>query len=110
MFAILINFDVEYANTIEKVKTASGFPMALMIYYVCPAAFIVGGLLKTLYHTCAEPWKEIGGTEKWTGQQFVPKPRSEIVNKEISIPEADVPDTPTGQYKKILKAVHEQNS
>ena len=104
-----MNFDVEYAITIEKVENASRFSMPLMVYYVCPAAFILGGLTKTLYHTCAEQWKLVGSTEKWTGQQCVPKPRSEIINKEISIPEADIPDTPTEQYKKILKVVQEQN-
>ena len=108
VFTILMETSPEYASTMMKVEKASGFSMSTTIYLVCPISMLLSGLVKISYHATSERWKEIGSTEKWTGQQCVPKPRSEIINKEISIPEADIPDKPTEQYKKILKVVQEQ--
>ena len=92
VFTLLIHFDQEYASTIEKVKAASGFSMSTMIYFVCPAALVQSALIKLVYHTWAEPWKKMGFSAKWTSQQFVPKPKSKIIPKEIHFPDAVIPE------------------
>ena len=60
VFTILMHNIPEYAQTIEKVKAASGFPMSDMIYLVCPAAFLLSVISKTLYHATSEPWRVAG--------------------------------------------------
>ena len=92
VFTLLIHFDQEYASTIEKVRAASGFSMSTMIYFVCPAALVQSALIKLVYHTWAEPWKKMGFSAKWTSQQFVPKPKSKIIQApELDIPEPNIP-------------------
>ena len=92
VFTLLIHFDQEYASTIEKVRAASGFSMSTMIYFVCPAALVQSALIKLVYHTWTEPWKKMGLSAKWTSQQFVPKPKSKIIQApELDIPEPNIP-------------------
>ena len=88
VFALLVKFDPEYASTIEKVRAASGFSVSKMIYFVCPGAFLLlllllSALSKLAYHAFAEPWGQMSSSEKWTFQQCVPRPKSEIVSKDI---------------------------
>ena len=66
--------------------------MSTMIYFVCPAALVQSALIKLVYHTWAEPWKKMGLSAKWTSQQFVPKPKSKIIQApELDIPEPNIP-------------------
>ena len=94
VFTLLIHFDQEYASTIEKVRAASGFSMSVMIYLVCPAALLFSAVSKLAYHTWADPWRKMGSSEKWTAQQFIPKPKSKIISKiqDADIPECEVPE------------------
>ena len=83
VFALLVKFDPEYASTIEKVRAASGFSVSNMIYFVCPGALLLSALSKLAYHAFAEPWGPMSSSEKWTLWQCVPRPKSEIVSKDI---------------------------
>ena len=83
VFAILIKFDPEYAHTIRKVRAASGFSVSKMIYFVCPGALLLSALFKLAYHAFADPWGAMSSSEKWTFWQCIPKPKSEIVSKDI---------------------------
>ena len=109
VFTILMHNIPEYAQTIEKVKAASGFPMSDMIYLVCPAAFLLSVISKTLYHATSEPWRVAGSGLKWTKQQLVPKPRSDIIEKEIQLREKDTPTTITAEFNDILDVIHDRN-
>ena len=79
--------------------------MSEMVYFVCPATLLLSGLLLSAFHSCAEPWKAIGSSEKWTLQQFVPKPKSKIISKEIPVPDvhagnqAEVNRRPLSEYE-----------
>ena len=64
-------------------REASGFSVSKMIYFVCPGALLLSALFKLAYHAFAEPWGTMSNTEKWTFWQCVPKPKSEIVCKDI---------------------------
>ena len=70
---------------------ASGFPLSEMIYFVCPGALLLSALFNLAYHAWAEPWGAMGSSEKWTLQQRIPKPKSNIITKVILTPESDVP-------------------
>ena len=83
VFALLVKFDGEYAVTIEKVRKASGLSVSEMIYFVCPGALLLSALSKLAYHAFAEPWGAMSSSEKWTFRQCVPKPKNEIVSKDI---------------------------
>ena len=92
VFALLIQFDQEYASTIEKVRVASGFSMSALIFHVCPAALLLSAITKLAYQRWAEPWKKMGSSEKWTARQCLPKPKSKIVSKKINFLDADIPE------------------
>ena len=84
VFTVLMQLDSKYAETIEKVRAASGFSISQMIYFVCPAALLLSGLLNIAYHAFAEPWRAMGISEKWTLRQLVPKPKGKIITKTFS--------------------------
>ena len=84
VFTVLMQLDSKYADTIEKVRAASGFSISQMIYFVCPAALLLSGLLNIAYHAFAEPWRAMGISEKWTLRQLVPKPKGKIITKTFS--------------------------
>ena len=101
VFALLMHLDPVYATTMEKVRAASGFPMSEMIYIVCPATLLLSGLLLSAFHSCAEPWRAMGSSEKWTLQQFVPKPKSKIISKEIPTPDVQEPGVHAGDQAEV---------
>ena len=109
VFTILMQTVPEYAKTISKVEAASGFPMSMMIYFVCPVAFLLGALSKLVYHTTSEPWKVAGGGMKWTRHQFLPKPRSDFVEEEIQLKDFEKPETITAEFNDILEVIHDRN-
>ena len=109
VFTILMQTVPEYAKTIRKVEAASGFPMSMMINFVCPVAFLLGALSKLVYHTTSEPWKVAGGGMKWTRHQFLPKPRSDFVEEEIQLKDVEKPETITAEFNDILEVIHDRN-
>ena len=109
IFTILMATVPSYADKMEKVEVASGLSMSVMVYVVGPSAFVLGALAKLVFHATSETWKTVGSKEKWTKQTFVPKPKSKIKLRRITIPEAETAETPAAEYKEILSTIHEKN-
>ena len=100
----------EYADTIGKVQAASGFSMPIMIYYVCPVAFILSLVAKILFHTTSETWKVAGSGMKWTKKQLDLKPTSEIVQEKIQLQGAEKPENIPAEFNAILEVIHDRNN
>ena len=100
--------DLSYAVKMEKVESASGVSMAVMIYVVGPTALVLSGLFKVLFHATSETWKIVQGGEKWTGHQFIPKPKGEIKLKKMTIPEAEPAGTVSAEVNEILDTIQER--
>ena len=108
MFSILTEMDPSYAVKMKKVEAASGVSMSVMIYVVGPTALMLSGLFKVLFHATSETWKMVEGGEKWTGQQFVPKPKGKIKLKTMTIPEAQPAGTVAAEVNEILDTIQER--
>ena len=109
IFTILMAAVPSYADKMVKVEAASGLSMPVMVYVVGPAALLISGLAKVAYHATSETWKTVGGKEKWSRQQFVPKPKSKIKLRRVTIPEAEAVETPIAEFNEILETIHERN-
>ena len=109
IFTILMAAVPSYAEKMVKVEAASGLSMSVMVYVVGPTALLISALAKVAFHATSETWKTLGSQEKWTKQQFVPKPKSEIKLRRITIPEANATETPVAEFNEILETIHERN-
>ena len=109
-FTLLMHNFPQYAEAIKKVEDASGFSMPTMIYYVCPAAFLLGIITKITYHSTSETWKVIGSKKKWTKQQLAPKPRSDFVLEEIPLQESQTPETVPAEVNEMLEFIHDRKN
>ena len=110
VFTILTEAVPSYAVKMKKVEAASGVSMAVMIYVVGPSALVLSGLAKVLFHATSETWKIVEGGEKWTGQQFIPKPKGKIKLKKMTIPKADAADTVPAEVIEILDIIQERRN
>ena len=110
MFSILTEMDPSYAVKMKKVEAASGVSMAVMIYVVGPTALVLSGLFKVLFHGTSETWKMVEGGEKWTRQQFVPKPKGKMKLKKMTIPETEAADNVPAQFRQILDTIQDQTN
>ena len=54
VFSILTEMDPSFTVKMKKVEEASGVSMSVMIYVVGPAALVLSGLLKVLFHATSE--------------------------------------------------------
>ena len=93
-----------YAAKMVKVEAASGLSMPMVVYVGSPTALLLSGLAKLVYHATSETWKMVGSKEKRSGQKFVPKPKSKILLRKITIPEAEA-ETPFIEYSEILETI-----
>ena len=110
VFSILMETVPSYAAKMKKVEAASGVSMAVMIYVVGPSALVLSGLAKVLFHATSETWKVVEGGEKWTGQQFVPKPKGKINMKKMTIAEAEPAGTVPAEVSEILDTIQERRN
>ena len=109
VFTVFMETSPEYARTMAKIEKASRFSMSLMIYLVCPLSLLLSALARLAYHSTSERWKEVGSSKKWTSEQFVPKPRSEIFVEKMTFQEAPTaPKDITAEFGEILETIHDK--
>ena len=110
VFSILTAMVPSYVDKMTKVDSAAGISMAAMIYAVGPTTLALSALSKLLYHATAETWKIVEGGEKWTRQQFIPKPKGKIKLKQIAIPEVETADNVPAEIIEILDTIQERRN
>ena len=110
VFSILTEMDPSYAVKMKKVEAASGVSMAVMIYVVGPTALVLSGLFKVLFHGTSETWKMVEGGEKWTRQQFVPKPKGKIKLKRMTVPETEAADNVPAQVIEMIEHIQDNRN
>lgn len=107
VFTHLMATDPSYKSKMAKVEAASGLSMSMFIYIVAPSVLLLSGLTKLLFHATSEPFKTTYDQRKWEKKQCVPRPKSKIKLRKISIPEGDVAETPAAEFTMILETIHE---
>ena len=107
VFTALMATD-NYAETMVKVKAASGISMSLLVYIVAPTTLLLSMLAKLLFHAFCETWSSVGVEEKWAKQQFVPRPKSKTKMRKVTILEGETSETPAAEFVEILETIHER--